>query len=102
MVIDKLAVMRHKVTTKYILTHIPEGSLVLDIGIGSESYWDPIRRPPASKMRIKGSKNGEQGFTLKTFKEDLHIHRSLKVFEDGASTLLECKKQSMVRILRFY
>lgn len=43
MTIDKLAIMRHKTTTMYLLTHIPENSLILDIGIGSGNYWAPIR-----------------------------------------------------------
>lgn len=50
MTIDKLAIMRHKTTTTYILTHIPENSLVLDIGIGSGSYWNPIRE----RYRVHG------------------------------------------------
>lgn len=48
--IDKLAIMRHKITTMYLLTHIPENSLILDIGIGSGSYWNPIR----DKYKVHG------------------------------------------------
>jgi len=42
MAIDRLAIMRHKTTTKYILAHIPKNSIVLDIGIGEGNYWNPI------------------------------------------------------------